>query len=313
MNNNSDHGAADRQTDRRWLKRQIATWRTLAIVALTVLATIVAVRFVDDGNGPRLGSSPHIARLSVMGVIQTDQKLVDEIARLAAEPNVLGVILKLDSPGGTYAGSEALHSALISLSQSKPTVAVIDGVAASGAYMAAIATNHIVARAGSITGSVGVIMQMPNVKGLMDHIGVGFDAIRSGPLKATPSPFEETNPASRESAQAIVNDLFLQFAAMVSSRRKLAAEQMDVIRTGRIFTGSQALPMGLIDEIGGEETAVRWLKTQPNVPSDVRIQDVEPEADVTPLQQMIERFSGVRFFGSQPMLDGPLAVWQATF
>ncbi len=310
MEHFSDRGNGDLLLDRRWLKRQVVTWRTLALIAMTVLATVLALRFIGGDHQPGLTGAPHIARLAVTGVIQTDQKLLDEIDRLTNSANVLGVILRLDSPGGSYAGSEALYSALTALSSAKPTVAVIDGVAASGAYMAAIASNHIVARAGSITGSVGVIMQMPNLKGLLDHIGVGFEAVRSAPLKATPNPFEETSSASREAATAIVQDLFSQFVGLVATRRQLAPDQMELVRSGRIFTGNQALPLGLIDAIGGEAKAMEWLRQQPNVPADVKIIDASPDSEEVPLKKLIEQLTGTRLFGAQTMLDGPLALWQ---
>jgi protease IV len=312
MEHPTNHSAADKHLDRRWLKRQIGVWRSLALVALTVLATVLALRYIDGGPNDGFSTGPHIARLSIDGVIGTDSELLSRIDKLSKNSDVVAVILRLNSPGGTYAGSEALYSALRALAEAKPTVAVIDGVAASGAYMAAIATDRIFARAGSITGSIGVIMQMPNIKGLMDHIGVGYEAIRSAPLKATPTPFEDTSAASRAAAQDIVQDLFDQFVERVKERRTLTATALNVSTSGRVFTGKQALPLGLIDALGGETEATGWLEQHAEIAAGTRVLDAKSKDEAIQFRDLIERIGGTRFFGTQPMLDGPLAVWQST-
>ena len=301
-------GSADHRVDRRWLKRQIVLWRSLALIAVTVLATVLVLRYVDGGSSTSFAGGDRIVRLPIIGVIRDDAELIDRIERLTEASSVAGVILRIDSPGGTFSGSEGLYTALRRLADTKPTVAVIEGVGASGAYMAAVAADHIIARAGSITGSVGVIMQMPYVSGLLTSIGVDIQEIRSGPLKATPSPFEETSDVSRAAAESIVLDLFEQFLAIVTSRREMSPQALTAVKSGRVFTGKQALPLGLIDAIGGETEARLWLVDQ-KVDPDVPIRDAEEPDDSEVLRDLLKRIGGAALMGPQPALDGPWAVW----
>ncbi len=306
--NRRDPGAADRHVDRRWLKRQVVLWRSLALIVATVLMTMLVFQF-GGGVGGGIGRSPHIARLTVSGVIQTDPQMLTAVDRLAKADSVRAVIVRIDSPGGTYSGSEALHAALRQLASVKPVVAVLDGVAASGGYMTALAADHIVARAGSITGSVGVIMQMPQLKGLMDSIGIGMEVVRSAPLKATPSPFEDTTEAARAASESIVQDLFDQFVTLLTERRELDPAALDTIKSGRVFTGRQALPLNLIDAIGGETEARDWLAQQGTLAPDTPVIDVPEIEDDAVFQELIKRLGGASLFAPHPTVDGPWAIW----
>jgi len=304
-----ENGDADRQVDRRRLKRQVVLWRSLALIVATVLVTLLAVRFAHDGGDGLVPGSPYIARLPIAGVIQSDRNLLDRIDRLTREDAAQAVILQIDSPGGTYAGSEALYGALRRLAERKPVVAVLGGVAASGGYMAALASDHIVARAGSITGSVGVIMQLPRLKGLLDSLGIAVDEVRSGPLKAVPSPFQDGDAAGRVAARSIVDDLFDQFLGIVLSRRALGGSALEQVRTGRVFTGQQALPLGLIDAIGGEAEARAWLAATHGVAPSLAVREVAGEDQAEMLERLLKGVAGATLLGPQPIVDGPWAVW----
>ena len=146
------------------------------------------------------------------------------------------------------------------LAQKKPVVAQFGTVAASAAYIAGLATDHIVARGNTITGSVGVIVQWPEVVQLLDKIGVKMNEVKSGPLKASPSPFEPLDDASRKVAEGMVNDGFKWFVGLVETRRSVKAADIPGLLDGRIFSGREALQVKLVDQIGGEEEAVKWLK-----------------------------------------------------
>jgi len=308
-----DPGSADRQVDRRWLKRQVVLWRSLALVVATVLATVLVLQFTGAGDTPFGRGGPHIARLSVAGVIETDERLLAAIEELSQSAGTKAVIVRIDSPGGTFSGSEALYAALRRLAAEKPVVAVLDGVAASGGYMAALAADHIVARAGTITGSVGVIMQMPQLKGLMDSLGIGMEVVRSAPLKATPSPFEDVTEEGRAVSRSIVQDLFEQFVAMVSERRDLDQAALETVTSGRVFTGQQALPLNLIDAVGGEAEARAWLGTQAEISLETPIVDVQYQEDDEFLQSLIKQLGSASLFGTHPTVDGPWAIWHPAF
>ncbi|MCA8930202.1 MAG: signal peptide peptidase SppA [Alphaproteobacteria bacterium] len=303
------NGTADRMVDRRRLKRQVVLWRSLALVVVTVLATLLAMRLAGDDSSGAFAKGPHIARLSIAGVIQTDQSLLDRIDRLTRDGTVRAVLLHIDSPGGTYAGAEALYGALRQLAAAKPVVAVMDGVAASGGYMAAVATDHIVARAGTITGSVGVIMQMPRLKGLLDSLGIQVEEVRSGPLKATPSPFETPDEPARAATRALIDDLFRQFLTIVTSRRPLAEPTLEQVRTGRVFTGRQALPLGLIDAIGGEAEARHWLASEHGIAADLPVRNVDSDGTDDWVREALKRLGAGSLLRIQGSVDGPWVIW----
>ncbi len=141
-------------------------------------------------------------------------------------------------------------------------VAQVGTLAASAGYMIASATDHIVARKSSIVGSIGVLVQFPNVSGLMDKIGVTLDEIKSSPLKAEPSPFNPTTEPERAMMRSMIMDSYDWFVGLVDERRPLDRQQVLALADGSVFTGRQALQRKLIDEVGGELEAVKWLETQ---------------------------------------------------
>jgi protease-4 len=184
----------------------------------------------------------------------------------------------VNSPGGTTTGGEALYQAIRDVSKKKPVVAQFGTVAASAAYIAGLATDHIVAHGNTITGSVGVIVQWPEVVQLLDKVGVKVNEVKSGPLKASPSPFEPLDDASKQVAQGMVNDGFKWFVNLVETRRKVKAADIPGLMDGRIFSGREALQVKLIDQIGGEDEAVKWLKDVKNVPQNAKVTDWKPSS-----------------------------------
>lgn len=265
---------ADRLAERRRLKRRLSIWRIGAILA--VVALIVAVAGRDSGVLTYLGAQQHVARVEISGVITDDRdraKLLDDLAKSDA---VRGVILSINSPGGTTSGAEALYLSVRKLAEKKPTAAVFGTIATSAAYLTGIGADHIVARGNSITGSVGVILQVAEVSELLNKLGIKIDEIRSGPLKAVPSPFTPADPAARALAEEMVNESRDWFVGLVNERRPATASSLDQIRTGRIYTGRQALTIGLIDSIGDEDAARDWMEKR-GVPKTLGIVERKPQ------------------------------------
>lgn len=263
---------ADSLAERRRLKRRLSRWRIGAIIGFIILAAAFAMR--DDSVMMNLGLTPYVARVNLDGVIVDDKEQRELLAELAKSDHVHGVIIHINSPGGTTVGAEALYQSLRELGEKKPLVAVFGTAATSAAYLAGIATDHIVARGNSITGSVGVIMQWPDVTDLLQNIGVRVEEVRSGPLKAVPSPFtENTDPAARALIENLINESREWFVDLVVERRKVQGPALTEMRTGRIYTGRQALEIGLVDEIGGEEMAIKWLEEKRNVPKGLEVID----------------------------------------
>ena len=313
----------DAVLDRRQLRRKLTFWRVAAgVVAIAALATVGFFGARSAGYF----STRHVARIEVKGLITQNDDLRQMIEAIGRNDNVRALVVNIDSPGGTVAGSEALYRALREVAAKKPTVAVVDGMAASGGYIAAIATDHIVSRETSITGSIGVIVQFPNVVQLLQNVGVRVEAVRSTPLKATPSGVEPTSPEALAALREIVSDSYQWFQRLVKERRGLDDEQLRVASDGRAFSGVRAREMRLVDTIGGEPEARSWLAER-GVSRDLSIRTYRPArrgslpfitaatatlVDAVGLGDLGEklRASGIVAGIERTALDGLLVVWQ---
>lgn len=298
---------ADTLIDRSYLKGQITKWRVIAI-SVIVLSVIILTRSLGGGA---LGTSGYVARVSIEGVIADDRqrdKLFDD---LIEEDQVKAVIVWMDSPGGTVVGGEQLYLNIKRLSEKKPTVVVMRSLAASAGYMATLGADRIYARRGTLTGSIGVIMQTAEVTEMAHKLGVEPITIKSAPFKAIPNPLEKLTPEGRMSLQLVVSDFYDTFVDMVAENRKMKREQVLELADGRIFTGPQALEAGLIDAIGGEEDAMNWLEAEKKIPADLDIRDREPEP-VKPrtLAEFFEQAAKSFAFFPQLRLDGLVSIWQ---
>jgi protease IV len=263
----------DAVVDRRRMRRKLTFWRVATVVAIIVAVGFVTARLtVPDGTGMTGTVGPYIARVKIQGLIRNDDDRTEALERLARS-NARAVIVRIDSPGGTVAGSEQLHASLRRVAAQKPTVVVIDGLAASGGYIAAMAGEHIIARDASLVGSIGVLFQYPEVYRLLDQVGVKVEAIRSAPLKAAPNGFEPTSPEARAAIESIVQDSFDWFKGMVRERRQLDDAQLATVSDGRVFTGRQAMPLKLVDRLGDEQTALEWLEKEKGIDSSTRVTD----------------------------------------
>jgi protease IV len=262
--------------DRRRLKRRLTFWRVAAI--LLFIAGLVALA-ASFGGFDLSKRQDHIARIKITGLITGDQPTLDLLADIAKESHVKGLIVRIDSPGGTTAGSEAIYEAIRKIAKDKPVAAVMDTIAASGGYITAIAADHIVARGNTITGSIGVIFQWAEVSKLLETLGVQMQEIKSGDLKAEPSPFKPLSDKAREVSTLMVQDSFTWFTSLVAERRKLPLDKVKILSDGRVYTGRQAVAEKLIDELGGEEKAVDWIKKEKKLPADIEVKDwaVPPE------------------------------------
>ncbi|WP_417831893.1 signal peptide peptidase SppA [Terasakiella sp.] len=298
--------SSDWLLDRIRLKRRLRIWQGIGILALCGVVLALAARF------DMLSHGDHIARLWVDGIISDDVERDDLIGELARDDRVKAVIVRINSPGGTVVGGEALYKNLRALAAKKPVVAVMGEVAASAAYMTALASDHIVAREGTLTGSIGVLMQSANVKELMGKLGIKPVMIKSSPLKATPNPMEDLTPEAEKVTQDVIMDMYQMFLGMVVERRSLAIDKARILADGRIFTGRQAKTVGLIDEIGSEATAIRWLVEQKKLAKDLEIFDAL-YGEETFWQETQSRIFG-SFFDKTLIpeglrLDGLVSVW----
>ena len=295
---------SDYLVDRRRLKRRLTFWRILAVVAIVAAIAAAFGRLGDSVVG-----GDFMARVTIKGIIVQDDRRLQVLRDLAENNSVKAVILWIDSPGGTFVGGETLYRAILDLGSKKPVVAVMDGVAASAAYMTAIAADRLFAREGTLTGSIGVILQATEVTKLLEMIGVTARSFKSGSLKAVPSPLERITPDVEAATQALIDEMYRMFRDMVLERRKMKPADASRFADGRIFTGRQALKNGLIDEIGGEEDAIAWLESEKGVPAGLTVRRVKVDRDVDDLFDRLDSLARKTVLSERLTLDGLISVW----
>ncbi len=317
----SSGSTADYLVDRRRLRRKVTFWR----VAAVLVAAAAVLAFALEGRA-RLANdfTPHIARVKIGGVITGDEETL-KILRDVGSSKASALILQIESPGGTTVGSERIYDEIRKVAAKKPVVAEVDTLAASGAYIAALGADHIVAYGNSLVGSIGVLFQFPNVSGLLDKVGVKVEEVKSAPLKAAPNGFEPTSDAARAALAALVDDSFTWFKDLVKTRRGMTDAELAAVDDGRVFTGRQGLPLKLIDEIGTEANAIAWLETTKNVSKGLPVRDYRPSHARGPFGLFTEAAGVVDSLGwpsvalvmrqfaanaEVPRLDGLVSVWQ---
>ena len=261
---------ADAIVDRRRMRRKLTFWRVTAVVVALVAIGGGALFLVPGSRLMPPGA--YISRIKIQGLIRGNQDRIEALERLGRS-RASAVIVHIDSPGGTTAGSEQLYGALRELQSKKPMVVVVDGLAASGAYIAALSADHIIANETSLVGSIGVLFQYPNFTDVLKTIGIKVEEVKSSPLKAAPNGFEPTSPEARAAIEAIVLDSYAWFKDLVKNRRKMDNGQLTRVADGRVFTGRQAVGLKLVDGLGNEKTALAWLEKEKKVPANAPVRE----------------------------------------
>lgn len=315
--------AAENVIDRQRLRRKLRFWR--------VAAFLVLLGAIGYGAASLLGApkaaGKHIARLSISGLVTGDRetlKLIDQIGKSSAA----GVLVVIESPGGTTTGAEKIYEDLRRLAEKKPVAAVIGTTGASGAYIAALGAERIFAHGNSLVGSIGVLFQYPNMTRLLDTVGVKMEEVKSSPLKAAPNPFEPATPEARAAMAALVMDSYNWFRGLVGERRGLNDKELANVADGRVFTGRQAVGLKLVDQLGGEREAIAWLEKEKGVETGLNVRDWRPPSAAnrfgifsaasvfaqalgwSEAAALLQRFEGQSQALSQSLaLDGLVAVW----
>lgn len=265
----------DTLLNRRRLRRGLSFWRALAIAALVVAVFVLGT--VGDKLSQVLGGK-QIARVAIEGTILENRQQLQLLKRIGDADNVKGVLVFVNSPGGTTTGGEALFVALRDLAKKKPVVAQFGTVAASAGYIVGLGADYIVSRANTITGSVGVLIQWPEVSQMLDKIGVKFNEIKSGDLKAVPSPFQPLSAEGQQVTKSMIEEGFRWFLSLVETRRKIKPGEIPGLTQGRVFLGREALDLKLVDAIGGEEEAVAWLRKERHIDKSAKVVDWKPQS-----------------------------------
>ena len=305
--------------DRRRLRRKLGFWR-IAAVALIVALGFAFYQFALGDAGT---ARPHVAHVTISGLIVDDDELLERLKKIETDNQVKAVVVSISSPGGTTYGGEKIFKAIRAIAAKKPVVSDVRTLAASAGYMVATAGDTIIAGDSSITGSIGVIFQYPQIQPLLDKIGVSLQEIKSSPLKAEPSPFHEASEEAKAMIRNMVVDSYNWFVDLVADRRKLPRDEVLKLADGTIYTGRQALKVKLVDTIGGE-AEIRAYLTSRGIDSALPMVDWDKKSN-TPfllagaVSRLITIFGyddlvkGQDLNGILPpklLLDGLLSVWQ---
>eukprot|EP00913_Durusdinium_trenchii_P026986 g25321.t1 len=307
--------------DRRQLRRKLSFWRIAALLCLVAVG-FVAYRLAFDPAGG--SATPHIARVRISGMITDDKELLERLERIAESGQAKALIVSISSPGGTTYGGERLFRAIRKVAEKKPVVSDIRTLAASAGYMIATAGDTIVAGESSITGSIGVIFQYPQVDEVMKKVGVSLEEIKSSPLKAEPSPFHPASEEAKAMIRNMIMDSYGWFVDLVADRRQLPRDEVVKLADGTIFTGRQALAVKLVDKLGGDDDILDYLQSR-DISRDLPIvewKDSESSSSLWFAHALtgIFRLAGISLplspeaidnWGTGKLfLDGLVSVWQ---
>lgn len=277
---------------------------SLILAAVILLVGVMAAfRFMFmDGHGKTSlsASGDKVGVVYIEGVIMNGRDVVDWVQELRDDESVKGVLLYVNSGGGAVAPSHEMYSAVAKLQAVKPVIAYFDSVAASGAYYAAAPADAIMSNPTAITGSIGVLMELPSWEGLMDKLGISDRTLTSGPYKDAGSPAKPMTPAQKAYLQGIVNDLHEQFVADVAAGREMDPAVVRALADGKAMTGTRALEAGLVDYLGDYEDAMDMLLKQAGLPPDAKVVE-GPEEETHWLDDLLSEIhitvSGAPFQG----------------
>lgn len=247
-----------------YLKNKVHRWKNIALI-FVIFSALLAIRFIFGGGlSEGFAEGDYIANIKIEGVIFEDDFRSRILKEIVEEKSIKAVLVNIDSPGGGIVGSEILFNDLREIAATKPIVVLMGSVAASGGYMAAVASDYIISHNGTLTGSIGVLMESPELTQLASKIGVKFNTYKSSPLKGSPSPFEKPNPLVDRVIKESIADSYDFFSDLVITRRgkKINQKLINEVFDGRVFTGRQALKAGLIDELGDTKAALAYLNSQ---------------------------------------------------
>lgn len=297
--------SADVLLERMKLKKQLHLWRGLAILITMFFAWVIMGEPIED-----IAQTDYIARVRIEGFIMEKPQEIETLKALEEDKRVKAVIVHVDSPGGTVVGGESYHDAITDLKTQKPVVAVMGTLATSAAYMSVVNADRIFARRGTLTGSIGVLLESADFVDLAKKLGVDLTVIKSSPLKGTPSPLEKTTPEVEQALRVVINDFYDMFVDMVAAGRKLPRTEVVRLADGRVYTGPQALAGKLVDALGDEKDAIAWLETSKGVAKELKVKDVPLTPPKKGLESLMESFSGAKILDfSRFSTQGLLSVW----
>ncbi len=283
----------------------------LSTVVVLFFAAVFALTVGTDGKmGDILSLGGKIGIVEVKGVISESDDVVDALKTFAKSPTVKAVVVRIESPGGGVAPSQEIYQAIRELRKDKPVIASMGGVAASGGYYIASACDTIMANPGTLTGSIGVIMELGNVEGLLQKLGVQPEVLKAGAYKDMGSLVRPMTEAERGLFQEMIDSVHTQFITAVAAGRGMNKDQVRGLADGRIFSGEQAKVAGLVDELGGLEDAIALAQSKAGLEGEPHTTHARSSREPWWWKLLfslvpVGPFSSARALGLQIVYDGP--------
>lgn len=280
--------------ERKRNKTSLGRWKIFTLFLLIILIFIIGNKLEKIPFGLNgFFEEDFIARTVIEEVILDDYNRHNILEEIANDDKIKAFIVHINSPGGSTVGSEMLYNSFRKIAEKKPIVIVMGSVAASGGYLAALGGDYIIAHNGTITGSIGVILQTAQVTALAEKLGIKFHNFKSNALKASPNPTEELTSEVTEAIMENVYDVYDYFALLVAKRRNLEINYVKRIADGRIYSSQKALELKLIDAIGNEEDGIKWLRDKRNISKDLKIINVKLKPKPHFIDMFLDNFSSI--------------------
>ncbi|WP_342271009.1 signal peptide peptidase SppA [Candidatus Tisiphia endosymbiont of Parasteatoda lunata] len=279
--------------ERKQNKLKLRLWKLATILMFIVLIVVMIKKFNLPSSEYVTTNSNYIAAVSIEDIIFEDTKRDKRLEKIIDDDKINALIVNVNSPGGTVVGSEKIYNILRKISAKKPVVIVMGTLAASGGYLISLGGDYIISHNGTITGSIGVIFQTLEVTDLAKTVGITFNNFKSGELKAAPNPTEKVTEAVRQAIMSNVQDTYDYFIELVALRRGLAIEEVKKIADGRIYSGRQALKLKLVDAVGSEDDAIKWLQEVKKIDKDLKVKEFKIKPKSKFLEIIMEDFDSV--------------------
>lgn len=279
--------------ERRQIKSSLLIWKLAAIILIAIVFLLVGKDFAPKEVLPINSNEDYIASVLIDEIILEDEKRDKKLKKIIDDSHIKALIVNVNSPGGTVVGSEKIYNILRKISEKKPVVIVMGTMAASGGYLISLGGDYIISHNGTITGSIGVILQTAEVTDLAQKLGIKFNNFKSGELKAVPNPTEKLTEAVRVAIMENIEDTYNFFLELVSERRNLPIEEVKKLADGRVYSGRQALKLKLVDAIGSEDTALKWLQEVKKINANLLVKDYQLKPKPKLIDIILEDFDSI--------------------
>ncbi|NRB10772.1 MAG: signal peptide peptidase SppA [Rickettsiaceae bacterium] len=261
--------------ERKRNKQLLTKWKLFALFLVLSLLYFV-IEDSEEKPGvvtPYSKTKDYIARINIEEIIFENFKRQEKLQDILEDDAIKAVIIHVNSPGGTVVGSEMLYNSIKKIAKEKPVVVVMGSVAASGGYLISLGADYIICHNGTITGSIGVLIQSAEITELAEKLGIKFHNFKSGELKAMPNYAEKLTDEAKEAVMDNIFDTYDYFIQQVSLQRKLDIKNVRKIADGRVYSARQALKLKLVDAIGNEDDAIEWLQKKKGISEDLKVKD----------------------------------------